>query len=236
MAKFVEKSSNVKIKGKYECAATYAPIKVTCPNSCSLKDEGCYAQLSFVGMINRRLEREQEGMSPDQAARLEAKAIRAAFPKGVPQDGPTGGRPLRVHVSGDCRTQRAARTVAAACRDYVERGGGPVWSYTHAWRNVPRSAWEGVSTLASVESTEDAHKARKQGYAPAILVDEHEDHRAYMKDGLRIIPCPAQTFDDKSCVDCRLCFDADRLYKSKGVIAFAAHGTKTKNLRLNVVK
>ena len=116
MGKFVQNSRNEKITGKYKVSATYTPISVTCPNSCELKNEGCYGQLSFVGMINKRLERTQKGMSTTEAARAEAAAIDAAFPKGVPQDGSRGGRDCRLHVSGDSRTHRAARIVAAAAR------------------------------------------------------------------------------------------------------------------------
>jgi hypothetical protein len=236
MAKFVESSQNEKIAGKYKVSATYAPIAVTCPDSCELKGEGCYAQLSFVGMINKKLERAQEGMGTTEAAKVEAAAIDAAFPKGVPQDGARGGRDCRIHVSGDCRTRRATRIVAASARRLVKRGAGAIWSYTHAWRNVPRSDWEGVSTLASIKTPEEVMEARAQGYAPAIVVPTHKSERKYRVGRHNFLPCPAQT-RDMACVDCRLCFKADWLLENKLGIAFAAHGTGTTKIkkRLKVI-
>ena len=237
MAKFISNSKNVKIAGKFKVAATYAPIRQSCPPTCELKNTGCYAQQSYVGMINRKLEAGHAGDSPLMVAKSEAAAIDAGFPKGVPQDGGRGqGRPLRIHVSGDCRTIGGAKVVAAAARRYTQRGGGPVWSYTHAWRRVPRSAWEGVSTLASVKGIQDILEAREQGYAPAMVVPEHKDDRKYRVGNFHFIPCPAQT-RDLACTDCRLCFDADKLLERKQGIAFAAHGSKTKEIkrRLKVV-
>lgn len=231
MARFVGNSQNAKIAGKYKVAATYAPIKQSCPSTCELKDSGCYAQSSYVGMINREEEARHDGDTPLQVAKSEALAIDLGFPKGVPQDGGRGGgRPLRIHVSGDCTTKGGARVVSAAARRYTQRGGGPVWSYTHAWRKVPRSAWEGVSTLASVKSISEVMEARKQGYAPAIVVPEHKDERLYKLGPFKFIPCPAQT-RDLACTDCRLCFDADALLSRKQGIAFAAHGTKTSEIK-----
>lgn len=231
MAKFVGDSQNVKIAGKYKVAATYAPIKQSCPPTCELRNEGCYAQLSYVGMLNKKQEQLHTGDSPLQVAKDEATAIDAGFPKGVPQDGGRdGGRAMRIHVSGDCKTKSAARVVGAAARRYTLRGGGPVWSYTHAWRKVPRRAWEGVSVLASVKSIKDVMEARKQGYAPAIVVPTHKSDRLYRLGNFKFLPCPAQT-RDLACTDCRLCFDADKLLSRKQGIAFAAHGSKTKAIK-----
>ncbi len=237
MAKFISNSKNVKIAGKFKVAATYSPIKQSCPSTCELRDKGCYAQSSYVGMLNRQLESDHKGSTKLQVAQSEAAAIDSGFPKGVPQDGGRGqGRPLRIHVSGDCSTKGGARVVSAAARRYTQRGGGPVWSYTHAWRKVPRASWKGVSVLASVKGTQDILEAREAGYAPAIVVPEHKSDRKYRVGNFNFLPCPAQT-RDLACTDCRLCFDADKLLARKQGIAFAAHGSKTKEIkrRLKVI-
>jgi hypothetical protein len=84
------------------------------------------------------------------------------------------GRPLRLHTVGDCRTDEAARIVAAAAERYMDAGGGPVWTYTHAWRLVDRASWGRVSVLASCETPEQVELARARGYATAIVVDEFD--------------------------------------------------------------
>jgi hypothetical protein len=140
-------------------------------------------------------------------------------------------RPLRIHVGGDAPTAESAALIAGAARRFSERVDAPAYTYTHAWRDVPRSAWEGVSVLASVESIKDAKRALRRGYAPAIIVDHFDGDKASIVDGIRLIPCPAQTKDDVSCADCRLCMDADKLVSLNAAVAFAAHGTQAKKTR-----
>jgi hypothetical protein len=156
-------------------------------------------------------------------ARAEARAIDGLLTSGRVQD-----RPLRIHVGGDTPTAEGARIIAAAARRFSERVKGPAYTYTHSWRTVPRSAWKGVSVLASIESTADGRRAIRRGYAPAVVVERFEGPKAFERDGIKWIPCPAQTRDDVSCDSCRLCMDADALRDRGAGIAFAAHGTATK--------
>jgi hypothetical protein len=225
---YVSDSGNTKIMGSKKVDASYASIKATCPSTCSLKDKGCYAQTSFVGMINHRMNRRARGGSPLQLARAEARAIDQSYNGGeVP-----AGRAFRLHVAGDSRTVKGTRVLNAAVSRWKKRGGGDAWSYTHAWQKVPRKEWGNVSILASVDGVEQVPYARAQGYAPAIVVGEHTSERAYTLPGsdVKWIPCPNQT-RDVGCTDCRLCFNADRLYQNNMGIAFAAHGVKKETIK-----
>lgn len=229
---YVSDSGNTKIMGSEKVDATYASIKATCPDSCDLKDKGCYAQTSFVGMINWRMNRRARQGSPLDVARAEAQAIDASYNGGqVPT-----GRALRIHVAGDSRTLAGTRVINKAVARWRKRGGGDCWSYTHAWKHVPREEWNNVSTLASVDSVSDIEQARAQGYAPAIVVPEFTTDKAFTLPGsdTKFIPCPAQTHPggkEIGCTDCRLCFNANRLYKGNFGIAFAAHGIKKAELK-----
>jgi hypothetical protein len=232
---YVSDSGNTKIMGSKKVDATYAAIKNTCPNSCSLKNEGCYAQTSFVGMVNLRMERLAAGDSALSVARAEAKAIDVSYNSGVvPQ-----GRALRIHVSGDSRTVAGTRLINHAVDRWKKRGGGDCWSYTHAWKHVKREEWSHVSILASVSSTNEVAEAKQQGYAPAIVVSEHPSEKAYLLPGsdVKWIPCPNQT-RGVGCTDCRLCFNAERLHQGNFGIAFAAHGINKASLKrkLNVIQ
>jgi hypothetical protein len=234
-ALYVSDSGNTKIMGSKKVDATYASIKATCPNSCSLKGVGCYAQTSFVGMINQRLERRARGGSALDVARAEAKAIDMSYNGGpVPT-----GRALRIHVAGDSRTLAGTRMINNAVGRWKKRGGGDCWSYTHAWKHVPRKEWSNVSMLASVADVDEAYDCWAQGYAPAIVVSEHKSDKAYLLDrsDTKWIPCPAQT-RGIGCSDCRLCFNADRLREGNFGIAFAAHGVKKESVKrhLNVIQ
>lgn len=232
---YVSDSGNTKIMGSKKVDATYVSIKASCPKDCPLMGEGCYAQLSYVGMTTHRLDEEAAGFSPLQAARAEAKAIDESYKGGkVPT-----GRDLRLHVAGDSRTLAGTRIINKSVKRWKERGGGDVWSYTHAWKHVPREEWDQVSILASVTTVDEVPAARQQGYAPAIVVPEHPSEKAYQLEGsdTKWIPCPAQT-RGVGCSDCRLCFNANRLHDGNFGIAFAVHGVKKDSLKrhLTVVK
>src|SRR5580704_7162132 len=134
---YVEGSKNSKLAGSNPVDSTYCSIKHTCPETCSLKNTGCYAQNSFVGMVNWRMQQRAKGSSPLQVARREAQAIDQSYNgKKVPN-----GRPMRLHVSGDSRTVKGTRLINAAVGRWKQRGGGDCWSYTHAWQRVPRKEW-----------------------------------------------------------------------------------------------
>ena len=149
------------------------------------------------------------------------------------------GRPLRLFESGDARTVAAAKEIASAGRYWLRKGGIAVWGYTHSWRNVPRSAWQGVSMFASVETVRGAHEAIARGYTPAIIVEEFRSPRAFDAGGINFIPCPAQTSNGEiPCVKCRLCFDDQARAQTGSAIAFSAHGQRATRLkrRLNVMR
>lgn len=235
VAILAESSSNKKIAGKGKVSATYAATNITCPSSCSLRHEGCYAEYGPVGLHVMRLnEQATPGMRPEAVARVERDAMKAAFKGGrIPQDGAAGGRDLRLHVSGDARTRRSAKILAEGVRNWLKRGGGTVWSYTHGWKVVPRKDWGKTSILASMEDPALAKEARKRGYAPALVVGEHKSDKAYQVEGSDVtwIPCVAQIKEGVACSDCRLCMKADWLRDTNRGIAFAAHGVATKKIR-----
>jgi hypothetical protein len=232
---YVEGSKNTKLLGSKKVDATYASIRTSCPKSCPLMGDGCYAELGYVGITSHRLDDEAEGQSPLETARAEANAIDNCYDGGaVPEN-----RDMRLHVAGDSRTIAGTKLLNNAVGRWTHRGGGKAWSYTHAWKNVPRQVWSNVSILASVSNVGEVEAARKQGYAPAMVVPEHPSDKAYQLDGsdTKWIPCPAQT-RGVGCTDCRLCFNADRLYQGNFGIAFAAHGVMKEQVKrhLKVVR
>ncbi len=246
LAIFVPASKNMKIvanRSRGQVATTYASIEASCPSSCGLRGNGCYGQQGHVGMVNARLSRGVTAPDSLRAALDESSAIRAgiaSFRGGVvPQDGAKGGRDLRLHTLGDCATIEAAEILGAACREWMEAGGSKPWTYTHAWRDVPRVAWgEHVSVFASVDKAEDAREARALGYAIAYVTDKFQDTRAYhdLAFAYRSIPCPAQTREDIGCADCRLCMDDQGMAARQHAVVFEAHGRQAKKVANNIVQ
>lgn len=222
---YVANSTNAKLGAGID--ATYAPL-TTCPSSCPLRGSGCYAESGNVAIHARRLDREAAGRGPLFAAREEARAIDASHAGGpVPYAiGPDGRRAvrrrLRLHVSGDARSNLAARVVSAAVARWQARGGGEAWVYTHAWRTVARASWGPVSAYASIEDPADGPRALARGYAPALIVSHFPADR-FVAGDVEYLACRAQT-EGATCAECGAC------WKGRPV-AFAAHGSRAEAVR-----
>jgi hypothetical protein len=197
-------------------SATYA-TQVTCPVTCPFLHSGCYAENGFIGgFITKRLNRGVlHGLTPVDIAANEAAGI----------DRLEGDRDLRLHVVGDSPTIAGTKILADSARRYAARGGHKVWTYTHAWVDLPRAAWGPGSVLASCETEAEVLHAAARGYATALVVSEHPTDRLHPSGELQLLPCPEQT-RGVSCAKCRLCMDDGRLRERRITIAFAAHGSR----------
>ena len=223
------------------CVSTYVSIASTCPDSCTFKNNGCYAQAGSAHLTMGTLDLRGRGYTPLEVTQGEAAALSAMWKQDgrVPQDGARGGRDLRLHVGGDASCRRGARALGDAVAELQRRGLGSAWTYTHRWREIPRAAWGPISVLASVETVEDAELAVARGYAPAMTVEAFPSRRAWrVSPRLRLIPCPYEAGGSgPTCVQCRLCLDRDLLRMGSG-IAFAVHGAQAEQatVRLRVVR
>lgn len=214
------------------CASTYVSIAATCPTSCTFRDNGCYAQAGASHLTMGALDRAGRRTTGLDVTLAEAAKLDSLWPGGVPQDGHRGGRDLRLHVGGDTSCKTGARALAESVARLQARGLGAAWSYTHAWRTIPRAAFGPISVLASCETPADAVEAMAMGYAPAVTVEEFPSRRAFRyARGLKAIPCPFERGGDTTCVRCRLCFDDKRLRQAGRAIAFATHGADAEQAR-----
>ena len=202
LARAIGKSENGKLGG---ASATYAGLQ-SCDVTCPL-GQVCYAKKAFVGMTFRRI------------TDMSASARETAIEEAAEIDLLNAKVPLRIHVSGDCKTAEAAEIVAASVGRWEGRTGQKAWAYTHSWAQVPRSAWGTVNVRASIESVDQIPLAKANGYtAFAIVQDTFEKETAYdVADGHKAVPCPEQTSKAASCVECGLCF------KSNVSIVFRKH-------------
>lgn len=184
--------------------------QVSCPPGCPFKGNGCYAEAGPAGLTTARLNR---AAAAHDLTPLALARLEADAVDALPAD-----RDLRLHVVGDCVTPAAAVAVAAAAGRYRRR----------------------VSVLASCETTADVRAAHAAGYAAALAVTRFPSDRAFTVDGVRVVPCPAQTRPAVTCATCRLCTDDRRLHASGLAIGFAAHGSagvaaKARRVALDVV-
>ena len=210
--KVVEISSNAKT-GKVSVSMA---SQATCPDSCKLKGNGCYAESGLMNIHTGRLNKATADATKIALAQAEAEGI----------DALSGKRDLRLHVVGDATTNATAKLLSDAAERHMDKAGKKAWSYTHGWREVARKAWGRVSVLASVETLADARKAMARGYAVAMVVSSFASDKASMlADDVKGIPCPSQTRDNIACTDCRLCWDDQALLSRRAIVLFAAHGS-----------
>jgi hypothetical protein len=208
----VEKSNNRKLTNAGHFSATYA-CQTTCPDSCVFRNSGCYAETGNTGYTTNRLNLSKE-RSHIKIAKIEAKQILSL----------SGQNPLRLHVVGDCKSDKAAKIVSEACHEYASRYGMPVYTYTHA-RRVKKESWGTVSVFRSCETVRQCQQAHIAGFASTLVVDKFKDTKKhYIGRGMYGIPCPVQTGRRVSCATCKLCFSADKLHSQNNVILFSVHG------------
>jgi hypothetical protein len=214
--------------GEIRVACTYASPKATCSRDCRFWRRGCFAQAGYTGRPLRMLDEAASGLSPEDVVREEIRQTDDAFGGGpIPRDGARGGRDLRLHVGGDVGSAAGARLLAKLARRWRCRGGGTVWTSTHYWRCIPRSAWgDSISALASVETAKEIEQAAARGYAAILVVEDFPNGpKAFRVEGSTrlVVPCPGQTHNGITCVRCRLCLDRD-LLKIGRAIGVKTHG------------
>lgn len=215
----VERSGDTKLSLDGSASATWS-AQISCADECPFRNSGCYAEGGRAGFQTRRLNTAAlgiNGLTADLVAEAEAEAI----------DKLSGTRPLRLHVVGDCKTERAVSIVAAAAARYTARGGGAVWTYTHS-HNTARATWGSVSVLRSCETLAQVARAHADGFAAAMVTEgAHAGKTAVdLGAGFTGIPCPQQTGAAESCVKCRLCMQDTKLHARRRVILFAPHGRR----------
>jgi len=215
VVKAVAKSANSKT-GPVAC--TYAPIQ-SCPKDCPFLNHGCYAQNGHCGFHLAKLNK-------NTAAAKKTRPVDIAVEEASAIKNLKGDVPLRLHIVGDCKTPLAAEIVANACDEYIKKHNQPVWTYTHAWRVIPREKWGKISVLASCENTEEAKLAMRRGYA-ASMVRYKKFNKIFNYKDINMVPCFEMT-NGIQCNKCKVCFSDKRLRDRKQVICFFPHGSQTK--------
>lgn len=159
-AKYVSSSDNAKI-GAVD--ATWVSIEATCVD-CSFKESRvCYAMGGQAADTTKKLDTiaVANKISSEQASLEEAACIDSAYEgMDIPH-----GRFLRLHASGDTSTRPGAQAIRSAIGRWFNRGGAIAYTYTHAWRRVPRADFgPQLSVLASLNPDDDARGALAAGY------------------------------------------------------------------------
>ena len=195
----------------------------TCPDSCGLNGNGCYAE-NFP-LVLHWTKQEQTGV--DFSAVL--YAIRT-----LPKDSI-----WRLFEAGDFEPSSenpelisSQQVISLIAANNGKRGFG----YTH-YPVLPNLEplqlmnSSGLTINASADSFEQAEVYFSLGLPTVVVVAENFPKDTVV-DGLRIIVCPNQSTPSKpTCLQCQMCQKPDRDY----VIGFRAHGSKKRKIKVSQI-
>ena len=173
----------------------------TCPDTCPLKKNGCYADAGPLAMHWKKV---TEGALGDDFQTFAAKI------KALPD-----GQLWRHNQAGDLDLSTLE---ALAEANKGKRG----FTYTHYAPNpiINSATKNGFTVNYSANNPHHADELIKHGPTVAII-PEHAPKRYTTPGGHKIVTCPAQLSDRVTCATCGLCQKADRQY----IIGFKPHGT-----------
>src|SRR5262245_1026823 len=187
----------------------------TCPTSCPLRQNGCYAEHGPLSWHWNRLSDGRTGIT--WHAFLEA--IRR-LPKGTL---------WRHNVAGDL-PGRGDKVDAEMLADLVEANSGRRgFTYTHkppmrANLSAIRAANRAGFTInLSADDLVEADELVEKKAGPVVVIlpaGAAHNHVQYSPERRRVIICPESYRDDVTCSSCQLCADPGR----EAIIGFPAHG------------
>ena len=209
------KSKNVKV-GKMAVTTSTA---TTCPTSCPLKANGCYA---YGYPLKGHWDKVTEGERGDDWATFIGKI----------KDLPAGSKWRHNQAGdlpGDMEKLDDKKCIELAKANKGKRG----FTYTHYdvldnFQNaitVNMMNHLGFTVNVSANNLEHADKLCDLGIAPvATVLPIEQTTNTVTPKGRKVVVCPATYKDDVSCASCMLCEKWDR----NVVVGFPAHGTSKK--------
>jgi hypothetical protein len=190
--------------------------KEWCPDSCPLKEAGCYAKYGHTGIHWRLITAATRGTDWNEfCARVEA----------LPEN--TGI--WRHDVAGDLPAENGI-VDAGMMRSLIQanRGKGG-FTYTH--HNADENAeiileanHNGFTVNLSADNAGKADVLADMAIAPVVtLLPTGSKKVTYTPAGRKVVRCPAETSERVTCKTCRLCQKTDR-----PIIGFTPHGSGKK--------
>jgi hypothetical protein len=189
--------------------------KDSCPDSCKLKEVGCYAKGGPLAIHWGQVTSGKRGTSWSEFCD-QIKALPRGQLWRYAQAGDLPGKGDRIDTMGLESLVRANK-------------GKSGFTYTHKPLSASnRAAIESANTHGftiniSHESIRKAIATHKSGL-PSVVLLPRSAPNTQLIDNVQVVACPAEKSDKVSCSTCALCADSQRDY----VIGFRAHGSQAK--------
>jgi len=186
--------------------------KEWCPDTCPLKDAGCYAKHGHTGIHWRKVTAGERGTDWDTFV----SKVRHLPKGGIWRHNVAGDLPIFDH--GMIRQLIKANT---------GKGG---FTYTHHLPTaenagiIAESNDNGFTVNLSADTTAKADTYVELGIAPVVtLLPTDSAKVTFTPKGRKVVRCPAETSEKVTCQTCRLCQKTDR-----PIIGFTPHGSGKK--------
>lgn len=181
----------------------------TCPDSCGLKGNGCYAENAPLVWA----------WTADAVKGCDFETLLMKIRR-IP-----AGNLWRHNEAGDLDFETLERLVHA-------NSGRRGFTYTHhspiqsprRLADLRAANANGFTINVSADNVLQADQYRSLGLPTVVVLSQKAENVSYTPNGNKIVACPAEKSDRVTCATCGLCQIADRPY----IIGFRAHGTKKK--------
>ena len=211
---------------KISSNAKTGPIAVSmtesksCPDTCQLKTNGCYAKTSFVGIQWRQLDNGTHGIEWDEfISQLSSLPYGSIFRHNVAGDLPHDNEII---------DEDKIRNMAYALKRKIG------FTYTHHVfspeniNTIKKANQQGFTINVSCDNLNQVDQVMALGVPAATILPEVSDKVTYTPAGNKVITCPATYNDKVQCFNCGsgkpLCARSDRTY----AIGFPVHGAGKK--------
>lgn len=191
----------------------------TCPDSCPLKNNGCYAAAGPLGMFWKKVDAKTRGHEwPDFIAK-----VRTIKPGQIWRHNQAGDLP---GTGDNLNRAKLSQLVRAAA-------GTMAYTYTHKPLNsvadqmaVADANAAGFTINLSAETLVEADALAGLDIGPVVVVlprDTAPKADITTPMGRRVVVCPATYRDDVTCESCKLC-----ARQRDTIVGFPAHGVSAK--------
>ena len=208
--------------------STSSPL--TCPSTCPLKAQGCYAKAGSLAYHWRKV---TNGASGTDYNGFLAK-VKALYPTQLwrhNQAGDLAGRGTIIN-----KPMLEALVKANEGKRGFTYTHKPVENHKHAHANkqaIADANTKGFTVNLSADSIDQADRYKALNIAPVVVtVPIGTPRKLDTPSGNRVIQCPAQYKNNVTCMSCKLCAIRDR----KVIIGFEAHGYAKRKVSNRILK
>tara|TARA_R110000868_G_scaffold61878_1_gene187639 strand:+ start:655 stop:1326 length:672 start_codon:yes stop_codon:yes gene_type:complete len=196
----------------------------TCPPSCPLLKNGCYAEGYYTQLHWGKVTNGERGTNWNEFV----NSIKL-LPKRIL---------WRHNISGDLVGSNDIIDAPALAQLVQANKNKSGFTYTHYKMDndnniqaVKMANNGGFTVNLSANNIEQADNYKTLGIAPVVVVVAEDCEKVtFTPNNHKIVVCPAQTSDKVTCASCGLCQKQDRDH----IIGFRVHGTYTKKAKLSL--